>query len=362
MPERRPTGPPCPRLEISSAKIRHNTRTLVALCRHSGISVVGVTKAFRGHQVLAGDLAAEGVEALADSRIENLKRLRGINLPKMLLRLPMISQIAQVVEFADLSLNSEMDVIRALSAEAGLQNKTHKVILMFELGDLREGIADQSEMLRTVQAALQLKHITVAGIGANLACYGGVLPTTDNLARLVELRGLIEKNFDIKLEIVSGGNSSSLHLLQAGEMPNGINQLRLGESLVLGRETAYGRPIPGTYDDCFRLFAEIIEAKDKPSAPVGKRGLDAFGQYPVFWDRGIRRRAICAIGRQDVAPENIVPDDRDIVILGASSDHLILDVTDSPEPYKVGDSVSFKLTYGGLLSCMTSAYVRKRFT
>lgn len=350
-----------PRLEISLDKIKHNTETLVRMCRRSGIRVTGVTKVFCGHEVIARAVVAGGIDAIADSRIENLKRLRDIKLPKLFLRLPMISQASEVVEYADISLNSEIETIRALSAEASLKDRTHKVILMIDLGDLREGIIDQTEMLRTVEETLKLERIIVAGIGTNLTCYGGVIPTKDNLARLVELKRMIERNFDIVLDIVSGGNSSSLHLVEEEAMPDGINQLRLGESIVLGRETAYGHQIIGTYDDCFKLIAEIIEIKDKPSIPAGELGLDSFGNKPSFVDKGIRKRAICAIGKQDVVPESIVPDDGDIVILGASSDHLILDVTECHRTYKVGGLVSFKLTYGGILSSMTSEYVSKSF-
>ncbi len=350
-----------PRLEISLDKITHNTETLVRKCRRSGIRVAGVTKVFCGHPMIAGAMVAAGIDIIADSRIENLKRLREIKLPKMLMRLPMISRVGEVVEYADISLNSEMETIRALSAEAGLQDRTHKVILMFDLGDLREGIYDQAEMLRTVEEALQLERIIVAGVGTNLTCYGGVIPTKDNLARLVELKRTIESSFDIELDIVSGGNSSSLHLVEEQTVPDGINQLRLGESIVLGRETAYGHQIIGTYDDCFKLIAEIIEIKDKPSVPTGELGLDSSGNRPGFVDKGIRRRAICAVGKQDVTPENIVADDGGIEILGASSDHLILDVTEGHSAYEVGDLVSFKLTYGGILSCMTSEYICKSF-
>ena len=350
-----------PRLEISLDKIRHNTETLVRMCRRSGIRVAGVTKVFCGHPKIARAMVAGGIDVIADSRIENLKRLRDIELPKLLLRLPMISQVAEVVQYADISLNSEIETIRALSAEAGSKNRTHKIILLFDLGDLREGIIDPTEMLRTMEEALQLERIIVAGVGTNLTCYGGVIPTKDNLGRLVELKRTIESSFDIVLDIVSGGNSSSLHLVEEETVPDGINQLRLGESIVLGRETAYGHQIIGTYDDCFKLIAEIIEIKHKPSIPTGELGLDSSGNKPSFVDKGIRKRAICAIGKQDVNPESIIPDDGDIVILGASGDHLILDVTEGHRAYKVGDLVSFKLAYGGILSSMTSEYISKSF-
>lgn len=354
-------GSSYPRLEISIEKIKHNTETLVRMCHSSGIQVAGVTKAFCGNEIIADAMVAGGIDIIADSRIQNLKRLSNIKLPKLLLRLPMISQAGEIIGCADISLNSEIETIRALSREARLQNKTHQVILMFDLGDLREGIIDQNELYSVVDETLQLDGIRVAGIGTNLTCYGGVVPTEENLSRLVELKKDIEKHFVINLDIVSGGNSSSIPLVENKTMPEGVNQLRLGETIVLGREPAYGHHIKGTYDDGFKLITEIIEIKDKPSIPIGDITVDSFGNKPIFIDKGTRKRAICAIGKQDVFPELIIPDDRDIVILGASSDHLILDITECQKEYQVGGLVSFKLTYGGVLCCMTSPYVDKTF-
>jgi predicted amino acid racemase len=350
-----------PRLEITLNKIMHNTEALVKMCNQIGISVAGVTKVFCGYPEIAGAMIEGGIDTIADSRVENLKRLKSTRLPKLLLRLPMISQANEIVEYADISLNSEIETIKRLSDTAILKRKTHKIILMVDLGDLREGIIEETEVFNTVEEALHLKGIALVGIGTNLTCYGGVIPTKDNLSRLVRLGKTIESKFDINIEIVSGGNSSSLHLIERGDMPDEINQLRLGESIVLGRETAFGDQIEGTYDDCFKLITEVVEIKEKPSLPFGKIRLDAFGNKPGFVDKGIRKRAICAIGKQDVDVEDIIPDDKDISILGASSDHLILDVTDCGRIYKVGDTVSFKLTYGGILSSMTSEYITKIF-
>ncbi len=273
----------------------------------------------------------------------------------------MISQAGDVVEYADISLNSEIETIRALSEAAQLKNKTHRIILMFDLGDLREGIFTTDELFRVVEETLKLKRILITGIGTNLTCYGGVIPTKENLTRLVAHKKMIESNFDILLSIVSGGNSSSLHLLEENAMPDGINQLRLGESILLGYETAYRHRIKGTYDNCFRLITEIVEIKDKPSRPIGEIGLDAFGNTLKFAEKGIRKRAICAIGKQDIHPQDLVPEDKNITIIGSSSDHLILDITDCRSVYRIGSMISFNLTYGGILSSMTSEYVSKSF-
>ncbi|MDD2482124.1 MAG: ornithine racemase Orr, partial [Lutispora sp.] len=299
-----------------------------------------------------------GAAILADSRVENLKKLRNFNLPKMLLRIPMLSQIDEVLEYADISLNSEYKVIEALSNAAVKKGKIHDIILMVDLGDLREGVwADDA--VEYAGKILQLKGVNLKGIGTNLTCYGAIIPQEDNLSKLEEIANMITQKYGIKLSIISGGNSSSLYMVEEGRIPKAINNLRLGESIVLGNETAYGKRIEGTYNDCFTLCAEIIELKEKPSVPIGEIGVDAFGNRPTFVDRGIRKRGILAVGKQDVRIDGLTPIDSDIIILGASSDHMIIDITDSTKEYTIGDIIEFTLDYGALLSTSTSNYVKK---
>lgn len=347
-----------PRVEINLKKIEHNTREIVRICNSSGISVAGVTKVFCGDDDIAGVMAEAGVKYLADSRILNIEKLHGDEIPMMLLRIPMISEVQEVVRYCDYSLNSEIDTIRKLSSEAVRQGRFHNIILMIDLGDLREGVwyEDYDD---TVKKIIGFPGIVISGIGTNLTCYGGVLPTQNNLSLLVDIAFCIRKKYSIELPIVSGGNSSSLYLIDKGEMPSGINNLRIGEAIALGKETAYGKKIENMYDDASLFFGEIVEIKYKPSQPIGKIGVDAFGNTPSILDMGSRYRAIIAVGRQDVNFEKMTPIDRDIRIIGASSDHLILDITDSKKEYSVGDDISFKISYECLLRCMTSPYVRK---
>lgn len=348
-----------PRVEVDLNKLEHNVKYIVNKCNSKGIKVAGVTKVFCGDPKIAKAYVDGGVSFLADSRIENLKKLKDFDIPKILLRLPMQSEAEDIVEYADVSLNSEMDTIKILSKKAVDAGKVHKIILMIDLGDLREGYFKEEEIYEAVEEILKLKGIKLEGIGTNLTCYGGIIPREDNVGKLIKVAEEIKNNYNIDLEIISGGNSSSLHLIFNDNMPEGINQLRLGESLVLGRETAFGDRIEDTFDDAFTIVVEAIELKEKPSIPIGEIGMDAFGNKPTFTDRGIRKRMICAIGKQDIDLENIVPVDDDLIILGGSSDHLILDVTNSKIDYSVGDKIRFKLDYGGILSSTTSEYVKR---
>lgn len=347
-----------PRIEINLGKLQKNTETLVRRCQSQGIKTIfGVTKVLAGDERAIEAIIAGGVTHLADSRLENLQKMQKYSIPKVLLRLPMQSEVMKVVQYADLSLNSELTTIKKLDEAAKTLGKIHQIILMFDLGDLREGIWYQDDDLSVIQEILNLNHIKLVGIGTNLTCFGGVIPTTENLGTLLEIKSMIEAKFAIHLDIISGGNSSSLYLVYNESLPKGINNLRLGESIVLGRETAYSADLSDLSQDVFKVQAEIIELKQKPSHPIGEIGVDAFGNKPEFIDEGILYRAIVALGKQDIAPERLEPLDSNIRILGGSSDHLILDVSKSK--YQLGDIIAFKVDYGGLLQAMTSPYVHK---
>lgn len=347
-----------PALIIEKDKIKHNTRVLTDKLNTHGIRAAGVTKVFCAIPEIAQAMVDGGAYALADSRIENLKRLSDIKVPKILLRIPMLSQAAEVVEYADVSLNSELETIKALSKAAKAKNKVHEIILMIDLGDLREGVWYDKAVLYAGDI-VKLENIKLIGVGTNLTCYGGVIPTKENLGLLIKLDEEIEQKYNIKLDIISGGNSSSLYLIEKNEIPKRVNQLRLGESIVLGLETAYGERIADTYRDAFTFSTEIIELKEKPSVPIGEIGMDAFGQKPVFQDKGIIIRAIVAAGRQDVKPDGLKPRDNGVEVIGASSDHMILDLTNAKRQYKVGDIIEFDVNYGALLAAATSEYVSK---
>lgn len=350
-----------PKVEINLSKLRSNTETLVDMCREYNIDVVGVTKVFCAEEKMVAAMVAGGISIIGDSRLENLMKYKELDIPKLLLRLPMLSQVEEVVAYADITLNSELRTIEALAKVAAKQHKRHKIILMVDLGDLREGIFHEEGLMNTIEGILSLDAIDLIGIGTNLTCYGGILPKQDNLERLIAIKNHIEDTYKITLNVVSGGNSSSIYLLESGIMTEGINQLRLGESIVLGRETAFGNHIPNTHTDIITLQCEIVELQDKPSVPIGEIGMDAFGQVPTFEDLGMRKKAICAIGKQDVNPSDIIPRDKGIRILGGSSDYMILDLTAADIAYEVGSIIEFDVSYGSVLSLFTSNYIGKVF-
>ncbi|MDH3659592.1 MAG: alanine/ornithine racemase family PLP-dependent enzyme [Alphaproteobacteria bacterium] len=351
---------PC--LSIDLGAIEHNAQAIVRLFAEHGIAVSGVTKGACGDPEIAKAMLRGGIETLADSRLENIAQLRdgGIDVPLTLLRLPALSNIAEVVARTNASLNSEIDVVAALSDEAERCGVVHDVVLMVELGDLREGICP-NDLMPFVDRMLDLPGVRLAGLGTNLACLAGVVPSPDNMTQLVVLAEEIESKFGLELELISGMNSSGLELLAAGGMPARVNHARIGEAILLGCETTHRRPWPGTRQDTFLLYAEILECKRKPSHPLGERAEDAFGQRPPFDNRGERVRALLNVGREDVDIGSLTPLDPGIAIVGASSGYLVADVTEATDAAAVGDVLTFRLGYGALLAAMTSTYVKKRF-
>jgi ornithine racemase len=350
-----------PVITVDLKKIEGNTKVIVDFCGDYSIDIIGVSKVTCGMPSVAKAMIAGGVKGIGESRIENINRLRtsGINHPVTLLRIPPLSGVDEIVNSVDTSLNSEISVIKELSRAADKKGKVHGIVLMLDLGDLREGIWPD-DLMEIATETVQLSGVKLAGLGTNLTCYGGVLPSEKNMHMLVDYAHKIEDTLNVKLDILSGGNSSSLDLVRQGKMPKEINQLRIGEAIMLGRETAYGKSWPGTSFDAFTLEAELIEIKTKPSLPIGETGMDAFGGKPVFEDKGKMTRGILNIGREDVDVDGLSPTDNSLSIIGASSDHLLLDITKAESKPQLGDKIGFTLNYGALLAGMTSAYVLKK--
>lgn len=359
-----------PQVDINLKKLKKNLDAVSNITKVKGnCSLTVVTKCVCADaEVVKMIVDDPSVDFVADSRIANIAGYADLVHEKgkktVLLRIPMQSEISEVAKYVDLCMISEIETIKLLDAEAAKLGKIQDILLMIDMGDLREGIFFENKELifDTVERILALKNINLYGVGVNLTCYGAIIPKFENLSGLVSIAREIEEKFHIKFEMVSGGNSSSIYLIDKGELPEGINNLRLGESLLLGNDTAYSTNLPGTDGDAFVLKAEIVELKKKPSLPIGEVGVDAFGQKPYYEDRGIMDRAIIAIGKQDTDLDSMEPVDSRLEIMGGSSDHIIVDVTKANGEYRVGDIIEFTLSYGGLLKTMTSKYVEKTYT
>ncbi len=345
------------RIEIDLDKVEQNTRILVDRLVSTGIRVTGITKAVLGSPGVGAAMLRGGAYGLGDSRVPNLLRLAGLDPPPLrtLIRSPMPSHVAWVVDAADVSLNTEAVVLAALDQAASRQKRMHSVVLMVELGDLREGIA-LDDVPDAVQTVLNHSALRLVGLGANLACQNGVVPDDRNMGVLSGLVDDIEALHGISLDVVSGGNSANLNWALHTHNVGRINDLRIGEAILLGVDPLYRTPIPGLHTDAFTLTAEVIEVAMKPAQPWGDRAQGAFGDVPVRTGTRTVHQAILALGRQDVDPDGLQPPEG-ITILGMSSDHLVVDLGD--HPVAVGDEMDFGVSYGALVRAMTSPFVTK---
>ncbi|MGI9522641.1 MAG: alanine/ornithine racemase family PLP-dependent enzyme [Hyphomicrobiaceae bacterium] len=346
-----------PRLEINLTKISHNTRVLVERLGQRGITTTGITKAFLGLPAMARVLVDAGVCALGDARIENIEsmRLNLVTAQMILIRSPLLSQAERVVRSADLSFNTEPEVIAKLSAVAAALDKMHGVVLMVELGDLREGIMP-ANLASVVLQTLRLPNIILEGIGTNLACRSGVTPDSKNMTALSDLADAIESEFQIRLSTVTGGNSSNLKWAFSAPQIGRVNNLRLGESILLGQDPLQRKSIRGLHKDAITFVAEVIESKLKPTMPWGEIGYSTFGQTTIRKDECGLDQAILAAGHQDIDVAGIQPP-AGLNIVAASSDHLVVRPTSGR--LTIGSEFRFQPNYSAILRAMTSPFVVK---
>ena len=357
-----------PQLEVDLSILRSNARQVITRCQQQGIRVCGVVKGVDGLPEVARAMRLCGAEELGTSRLEQVERCRaaGVGVPWLLIRIPGLSELPDVVRLCETSLQSERVTLDALEEECVLQGKTHRVIVMADLGDLREGFWDKDEMVDVcVHVERELPHVELAGVGVNLTCYGSTKPTPEKMHALLDIAARIEKRIGRKLEIISGGATSSYTLVHWGTMPAGINHLRIGENILLGKDLQVNWGIQDMdylRMDGFTLRAEVVEVREKPTYPIGEFAIDAFGRKPVYVDRGIRRRAILALGRADVGElESLIPREAGLTVIGGSSDHCIVDVEDCPRRLEVGDIVEFSLCYSHLLYATSRSDITIQF-
>jgi len=342
------------KLTIDTKALLNNLKVIKELAKNRGVSISVVTKAFVGHEALVNMLIDNGADSICEAHIENLIKWDGIAAEKWLIRSPLMSETDEVINYADVSLVSERTVLEKLSASAEKLGKTHKAVIMMELGELREGCMPD-ELLPLCETCLALPGLELYGIGAHLSSSNEIVPDEFNMTDLAVAAVEVENKLGVRLNVVSGGSSSAIKMLEEGTLPSNITHLRIGEAILLGNIVCYDIPFKGAREDAFTLTAEIIELKEKPSTPWGR--LADGSEYSG--DGSLRKRALVSVGKQDVFSKYLIPFDPKLVIIGDTSDCFIADVTDSEIEYKPGDTVSFRLRYNGLVSAMASDYIEK---
>ena len=350
-------------LKLYRDKLRNNYNFLDNLFKGHGIKWGITTKLLCGNEEFLKEVADLGIGEMHDSRISNLKKIKDID-PEVLtiyIKPPPRDIIESVVKFADASLNTELSTLHALSEEAKRQNTTHKVIVMIEMGDLREGVM-REDLIDFYEKVFDLPALEVIGIGTNLNCMHGVMPDEDKLIQLALYKQIIELRFDKDIPLVSGGTTVTIPLLLRNQLPKGINHFRVGEALFFGKDLFSEGTIEGMDDSVMELYSQIIEIAEKPKVPSGELGVNPQGKVSEIDEEELGKtsyRAILDIGYLDINPEHLINVHDDVKIADASSDMLILDVGDNQKGYEVGDFIRFRMKYMGALGIMNSDYIDK---
>ena len=350
-------------LKLYRDKLRDNYDFLDQLFKENDIKWGITTKLLCGHEEYLKEVADLGIGDMLDSRISNLKKIKEID-PDTLttyIKPPPKDIIESVVKYADISLNTELSTLHALSEEAGKQGKVHKVIIMIEMGDLREGVVREN-LIDFYEKVFKLPNIEVIGIGTNLNCMHGVLPDEDKLIQLSLYKQIIELQFNIKIPLVSGGTTVTIPLLLRNQLPSGINHFRVGEALFFGKDLFSGGTIKGMHNDVMELYSQVIEIAEKPKVPSGELGTNPQGKTAKINEEEYGEtsyRAILDIGYLDINPDHLINVQDDVKIVDASSDMLILDVGENKAGYEVGDFIRFRMKYMGALGIMNSDYIDK---
>ncbi len=351
-------------LKLYKDRLKHNYDFLQKLFQLHEKDWAVVTKILCGNKLYLKEVLDLGGSEVCDSRLGNLKKIKELNpeIQTVFIKPPPKRNIKNVVKYADVSFNSESSVIQLLSEEAVRQNKIHRVTIMIELGDLREGIMGE-KLIDFYSRVFDLPNIEIVAIGANLNCLHGVMPSQDKLIQLSLYKQLIEATFQKKIKWITGGTSVTLPLLFKRQVPKSINHFRIGETLYFGNDLVTGKPIEGMKGGVFRLFTEIIEITEKPKVPIGQLGENPHGEVHQVDEDDYGKtsyRAIIDIGSLDISPDYLIPDDPELEVVNASSDMIVVDLGNTKRNYQVGGTISFKLEYMGALHLLNSDYIEKR--
>ncbi len=248
---------------------------------------------------------------------------------------------------ADFFLISDISAAKALSLEAIKQKRKARLILMVELGDGREGF-NPDQVIPICQEIIVLENIEILGIGTNVSCLSGVAPIPERLEFLVKIKKEIEQKLSYSLKVISGGNSSAWQLIAQKTIPSKINQLRIGEAILLGQETVNYEAIREIYQDAFIITAEVIEVREKTD--IDNKGKNVL-------------RVVIALGKQDIGAGFLKPITKEIKVVKISSDHLVVEIglKKNFKKIKCGDTIDFIPDYFALVGAMSGQFVCRKY-
>ncbi|MCF8242251.1 MAG: alanine racemase [Melioribacteraceae bacterium] len=357
-------------LTVHTDRLIDNISKLTNYLNENDIEFTLVTKLLSGHKPTLEKLMSNPVikklHSVGDSRISNLRTIKEINpsVVTMYIKPPAMVLVKKVIQYADISLNSSETVIQALDKEAKRQGKIHRVIVMIEMGELREGVV-RDNVLSFYEKVFNLSNIQIIGLGTNLGCMYGIEPTYDKMIQLSLYKQLIDAKFGTNLELVSSGSSITLPLISKNKLPAGVNHFRIGETAFLGTSPYNNKKFRNLSTTGFDFSAEILELEKKDRIPDGKIGEGNIGHTAEGGnfenvEDNESYRAIVDFGELDVDVNNITTKDKHVTFFGTTSDMTVYDLGQKKYKYKVGGQIHFTPNYMATARLMNSRYVSKK--
>lgn len=361
-------------LFIHTDRIRSNVEKLSAYFQVRGVQWSLVTKVFSGDldflQAILTEETVSGIHSVGDSRLTSLKNLKQVypGLRTIYIKPPAKMYADEIVRFADVSLNSSATTIRALNQAALDQETQHKVIIMVEQGELREGVTVEN-LFGVFSQVHALPHIQIIGIGSNLGCMYGIEPSPEKFAQLMQVRGELERKFKVDIPYISAGTSISLPLLASGVVPQAINHFRIGEAVFFGLSPLKNEPFEDLHTETFEFHANIIELETKEVVPEGVISDSNIGHTVDFNQEDAGETSVKAIldfGMLDVDKNDLDTTEPGISFVGITSDMIVVDLgsnkqADGSQRYRVGDVMVFKPNYMAVARLLNSKFIDKQF-
>ena len=220
---------------LNRDKLIQNFNFLQKLFSENNIEWSVVTKVLCGNETFLKEVLSLPIDEFCDSRISNLEKIKVLspNSQTVYIKPVPLTFVEDILSYADVSFNTEINTLKLISQKAVSINTVHKTVIMIEMGELREGVV-RERLLDFFAKVKDLPNIKIVGIGTNLTCMNGVLPDYGKMKELYECRNEVEQMFGIDIPSISGGASVAIPLIMSGEMPEYINHFRVGETLFFG--------------------------------------------------------------------------------------------------------------------------------
>lgn len=315
-------------LLVDKGKVSENYSRVLSRCGNARVSLLTVLKEGVARRQLLEHFFQAGLTRVGLAHYPAFPCSIPNGVEKVLLYLTPWSDLEAVVCNYDMSLQSDPETLKRLADAAERVQKKHRVLLVVEVGDQREGssIEEAYEMGMLIEKN-HASSLDLYGIAANFACLNDCLPSSETLLQLAACKNGMEKSFQRPLPILSVGGSDVLQWLAEGNaLPPEVTEIRCGTAILLGTYPHSDTTLPDAHADAITLEAEVLECRKKNG----------------------RLRAVMDFGTLDTSPQDVKLPFEGMVFAGASSGYTVFDVTDCPGSFSTGTHVSFLLNFRSL--------------